>query len=292
MSAHSTWQPSAASRCRHRAGRFRRRPRSRSRLCRPGLDASCATSRICLRHLGYQLAAGQAWASMPCSRIAPNRTRPNPGMSSESLRAYTPEIAQDPCEGVRGRPRSHASGRTDHRRAAVRADAGRRPRRCPGPTSGQRAIELLAAATRLRAEHVSGQALDVDMQRHGHAGTGRADDHRQMLAAAVHVTKADDSRVAGPGGQDRVSVSRTTWGSVRRRYATSSAIETTASPCSTANSTNSTPRAIRVGIAAGDDLAERGGSSAGPPGTPGRWPPRRVPGRRARRRCRPVVGRT
>ena len=87
----------------------------------------------------------------------------------------------------------------------VRMDAGRQPRRCPAPTSVVSApLSSPPHRHARRAEHIPGQALDVDVQRHGYAGTGRADDHRQMLAAVVRVAETDDPRVAGPGGQDRL----------------------------------------------------------------------------------------
>ncbi len=63
-----------------------------------------------------------------------------------------------------------------------------------------------------------------------------------------------------------VSADRTTCGSVRRRYATSSAIETMLSPCSGRELDQLGAAGHRSGVLAGDDLAQR---------------PRRTPAREA-----------
>ena len=90
-------------------------------------------------------------------------------------------------------------GRTGRRRALARMAAGTRSCRCPVPSSSS--ARWSSSPPHLhagRAEHVSGQAFDVDMQKHRHVGTGVADDHDQVLAARgswVHIAETDDPGV-------------------------------------------------------------------------------------------------
>ena len=127
-------------------------------------------------------------------------------------------------------------------------DVGRRPRRCPAPTS-----RVNAPCSSPPHRHAS--EPNTSPVRHSTwtcSGTGTPAPAEPMMTAKCSPPSCASRKPMtreSPAQVGRiVSASRITCGSVRRRYATSSAIETTASPYSSANSTNSAPRAISVGL--------------------------------------------
>ena len=230
---------------------------------------------MCMRHNCSHPAAANAEAPAaacrPCSRIAPNITRPNPGASSERLTVCTPRsrrIHATVCEtgsaaSISSRPdRPQARTGTGRPQVDDHAAALRRHRR-------QRAVEFRAAPAGRRPEHVAGQAFDVDVQGHGHTGTDRSDDQGQVLAAepAGCASRKPMTRES-PAPMGRiVSASRTTWGSVRRRYATSSPIETMGSPCAIGELDQFAAASHPGGTFARHDFAQRRCRS--PPREPG-----------------------
>ena len=134
-----------------------------------------------------------------------------------------------------------------------------------GGDRGQRGVQLRPAVAAQRAEHVAGQALGVHPDQHVLAVAEVAVDQRDVLGV-VEVGARSRPRGTSPCSVgSRASATRSTCRSVRRRYAMRSAMEISASPCSSAK--RAQLRQAHHGAVVVDQLAEHAGRPQ--PGEPG-----------------------